>query len=336
MKKRLLKPPQNNGEVIFLPEREKILNQINEETVVGTAHQPYFFNPGISLKFLFLQNLPAAKKKIVFVDTDRIRLEVKVPGVGEAPKTVTLLNSDMVLADYPALKKGETDKFFSEIESYLGKSSLSPFLRFKEIFLRNSSRPLKETLALSFLRFYGMDEDFCFLSDLTRGEEFKEFFRKIYQEGERFRGIFNSALDEYKKSFRFRYKNYPFPKLEEGELPFWIVKEGKRIRCFKKDITPADFSRAKVFPRALTLTMFLRLYKMGLFIHGIGGANYEWVQERVMEEFFKEKPAGYAVISGTFLLDGFKQRDFPYFFFSPFYQGGGFCKGIIQGAACGQ
>ncbi len=65
------------------------------------------------------------------------------------------------------------------------------------------------------------------------------------------------------------------------------------------------------------MTLFLRLYKTDIFIHGVGGRNYEWIQDRIIEKFFKNPPPPYAVISGVFLSKGFKTRDFPYFFFNP-------------------
>ena len=78
-----------------------------------------------------------------------------------------------------------------------------------------------------------------------------------------------------------------------------------------------DFDTSLILPRAVTLTLFLRLYRLDLFIHGVGGGNYEWIQDRIIERFFKQKPSPYAVVSGTFLIDEYKERNFPYFFYSP-------------------
>ena len=108
-----------------------------------------------------------------------------------------------------------------------------------------------------------------------------------------------------------------FPKLEEDELPFWIVHEGKRSRCYKKDMEKSDAETFTIFPRAVTLTIFLRLYILDIFIHGIGGGNYEWIQDRIIERFFDQSPPPYAVISGTFLLENSKERDLPFFLFDP-------------------
>ena len=195
---------------------------------------------------------------------------------------------------------------------------LSSFFAFQEIFLKNSRQKyLKQILAESFLQFYHIERNYFFLSDLLRSKEYNKFFLEIYTQSTAFKEIFNNLLDEYRNTFRFRYKNFPFPKLKQGELPFWLVREGKRERFFKNDMNKMDFDKALIFPRAAALTLFLRLYKLDLFIHGTGAGNYEWIQDRIIEQFFKQKPSPYAVISGTFFIDEYQERNFPYFFFSP-------------------
>lgn len=325
MKKKLLKPPPHNGDVLFIPSPQELNGLISENIKIGVCHQPYFFNPGISLKFLFLEKLGRGKKEIIFLDTDKVAIKVKVPSSGGVIKEVGFIKSDQVLSQYPSPGKDFFSQFFSSIEHELKEISfkgsqevLSSYFVFKEIVLKNSRKKyLKEILAESFLQFYHIERDYYFLSDLLNSKDYKEFFLEIYSQSNAFREIFNSLLDEYRNEFRFRYKNFPFPKLEEGELPFWLVRGGRRERYFKRDMDKRDYDKALIFPRAVTLTLFLRLYRLDLFIHGVGGGNYEWIQDRIIERFFKQKPSPYAVISGTFLIDPYKDRNFPYFFFPP-------------------
>lgn len=322
MKKKLLKSPENDGEILFLPTLKEFLSCLKEKSRIGICHQPYFFHPGVSLKFLLLESLSKGEKEIIFLDTDKVKINVNVPLSPECIKTLEFINTDYVLSDYPTPEKSVFNRFLTALEDELSRTSLgdviSNFSIFKEIIFKNSNKKfLKEVLAESFLQFYNIKRNYYFLSDLVRSKEFEELFLRIYKKADYFREVFNTALDEYKKEFRFRYKNFPFPKLEEDELPFWIVKDGKRERCFKRDIDIADFSKLTIFPRAVTLTIFLRLYRVDFFVHGIGGANYEWVQDRIIERIFKQSPPSYAVISGTFLIENFKEREFPYFFFSP-------------------
>jgi hypothetical protein len=325
MKKRLLKPSQNNGELILLPEKRLFLNQIQSASVICAAHQPYFFHPGISLKFILLESLPKGRKEAIFLDTDIVKIEAKIPVSFNAFKIISLVDTNSVLYNYPTPEKDKLYAFFNDLEDNLKRAdvdvqnlALANFLRFKDIFFKNSNHNFfKEVLVESFRQFYEFRENFYFLSELIQGRDFQEFFLRIYQENARFQETFNAVLDDYRREFRFRYKNYPFPKLQNDELPFWIVKGGQRMPCFKKDIELSEISTLKIFPRAITLTIFLRLFQTDLFIHGIGGANYEWVQDRMIERFFGQQPPLYIVTSGTFLIDNFKERDFPYFLFSP-------------------
>ena len=325
MKKKLLKPPENDREILILPEVRDFLSRVNAKSKVGVCHQPYLFNPGISAKFVFLESLPTGKKKIIFHDTDSTRIGAMIPLAGGWTKPASFINDERIMSEYPMPDEKRLRDFLFFLESELKKAFprdekgvFSTFFRFKEILLSNSRKKfLKETLSETFMEFYGIAGKYSFLTDHFKGKEFKDFMLKIYKGGKRFRRIFNEALDEYKKEYRFRFKNYPFPKLKEGELPFWVIKDGKRFRCFEKDINESDIKKLKVFPKASTLTVFLRLKSLDLFIHGVGGANYEWVADRVIERFFKRKPPLFAVVSGTFLIEGYKEREFPYFLFDP-------------------
>ncbi|MGA1840933.1 MAG: hypothetical protein ACMUIU_09930 [bacterium] len=325
MKRKLLKPPAGNGAILFLPDPEGFITGITEETKIGVCHQPYFFNPGISLKFIFLELLPRADKKIIFLDTDKVNIAAKVPSSEDPAETIKFIDSELILSDFNNINDTQLNNFFNNYYfllnnsfTYDHKNIISPFLTYRDIFLKNrKKRLLKEILAESFLEFYNIKREYYFLSDLIKGKEYRDFFRKIYKDSDPFRDIYNKAIDEFRKTFRFRYKNYPFPKLEEGELPFWIVHEGQRLRCFKKEIEKSNLETAKIFPRAVTLTIFLRIYVLDLFIHGIGGGNYEWIQDRIIERFFDKIPPPYSIISGTFLLENSKERDLPFFLFNP-------------------
>lgn len=326
MKRKLLKPPSQDGEVLFLPEPEHLISRLSEKTRIGVCHQPYFFNPGVSLKFIVLESLPSAQKQIIFLDTDQVNIHAKIPTSEGYSKMTRLIVNDLVLMDFPSLNDGTYLVFFNRLQDEIEKNLpfnkreiLSTLMGYKEIFLKKGKRRfLKEVLAESFLAFYGIKRDHQFLSDLIiKDKNFTEFFLKIFKDQRPFREIFNTVIDEFRNVFRFRYKNYPFPKLEEDELPFWILKEGKRSRCFKKDIKNMDLKKLTILPKAATLTIFLRLYRLDILIHGIGGGNYEWIQDRMIERFHKQTPPEYAVISGTFLLKGSQERELPYFLFSP-------------------
>ena len=86
-------------------------------------------------------------------------------------------------------------------------------------------RGLREQLSESFINFNNIRSDYTFLSDLTMEDSFREFFLKIYHDDKRFRSIYNDSLDHFQQEYRFRYKNYPFPKLNDDDLPFWMYSD---------------------------------------------------------------------------------------------------------------
>ena len=326
MKKRLLKPAENDGQIICIPSSEEFILKVSDKHTVGTAHQPYFFNPGVALKFIFLGRIPKGRKKIFFVDTDRLDIKIKLPA-REQIRQINFLNTDTVLSEYLTPKQEVFYDLLKSIENEIKEAPvenlrqvISNLSSFKEIIIKNANKKfLKEVLAKSFLDFFSLNIPYYFLSDIIKGSEFEDFFTNIYNNDRLFRDIFNESLDEYRETYRFRFKNFPFPRLQDGELPFWLIRDSKRARLFKNDIDLKDFHKITIYPRASTLTIFLRLYKFDFFIHGLGGANYEWVQDRIIERFFNKAAPDYAVISGTFLLPGLSvfERKFPYFFFSP-------------------
>jgi len=58
----------------------------------------------------------------------------------------------------------------------------------------------------------------------------------------------------------------------------------------------------KIRPRAITTTMFSRLFLSDVFIHGIGGAKYDTVTDEIIQEFFGVTPPDFITISATLFL----------------------------------
>ena len=58
----------------------------------------------------------------------------------------------------------------------------------------------------------------------------------------------------------------------------------------------------KIRPRAITTTMFSRLFFSDVFIHGIGGAKYDTITDEIIKEFFGIDPPGFVTVSATLFL----------------------------------
>ncbi len=56
-------------------------------------------------------------------------------------------------------------------------------------------------------------------------------------------------------------------------------------------------------PRALTTTILMRVFVADVFVHGIGGAKYDEVTDRIIRAFYGVEPAPYATISASLMLD---------------------------------
>jgi hypothetical protein len=151
--------------------------------------------------------------------------------------------------------------------------------------------------------------------------------------------LYNSALAEYRRVHRLRTPAQPLPDLAMEdqwlEAPFWCwTKENpERRKLFARssgdqvvltdrtgwearlELT-ADGSAeqavqqlselasrgVKLRTRALATTLFARLVLGDLFLHGIGGAKYDQVTDRLMAQLFDVEPPEYMTISATIKL----------------------------------
>jgi hypothetical protein len=146
----------------------------------------------------------------------------------------------------------------------------------------------------------------------------------------------NRILDAYRSANRMRSRLHPFPDLASDgdwlEAPFWAWRTGerRRHRLFVNRTTAGltvragngawptlpieradDFIAAwielqrlgyKIRSRALTTTMFARLFLADLFVHGIGGGIYDEVTDFIIRDFFQREPPAYLIASATLLL----------------------------------
>jgi hypothetical protein len=142
---------------------------------------------------------------------------------------------------------------------------------------------------------------------------------------------YNAQLAAYRAAQGIHNDHHPMPDLacqgDAIELPFWIYQVGQpreRLMVTAKGIQwrgkiveigesgdawkSAEALQAMLMnaglvirPRALTLTMYVRLCLSDLFIHGIGGALYDQITDGILQELFGDVPA-YGVVSAAWLL----------------------------------
>jgi hypothetical protein len=177
------------------------------------------------------------------------------------------------------------------------------------------------------------------LSQVCGGAEFHWFVSHILAQLHRFRDVYNSSLWEYRRVHGLRSRTHPVPELSERdvweEAPFWIWTAHnprrrhlyvRRCACglVLSDLdaltvplplhADGDAQRAverfvamesqgiRVRPRALLTTMFARLLLGDLFFHGIGGAKYDQLTDRIVQRFFGIAPPAFIVLTATVKL----------------------------------
>lgn len=134
------------------------------------------------------------------------------------------------------------------------------------------------------------------VSKLSQTTAFRRFAAHITANLPRFRTAYNRTVAEYRREHGIKSKSHPVPDLADGELPFWEFTETGRVRA-----TPAT-PPERLRPRALTLTLFVRLCLADWFIHGIGGAKYDEVTDAIIRDFFGLEPPAFQVVTGTLHL----------------------------------
>jgi len=169
------------------------------------------------------------------------------------------------------------------------------------------------------------------------GETSYAFVAHLLLNARAFATAYNRALGGYRAERGIRGEAHPIPNLtvaaDRIELPLWIWRgDAPRARlrvgedragaiALFSDSTqvctvdadrlrnaPASAIRDalgdwRLRPRALVLTMYLRLFESDLFIHGIGGAKYDAITDALIRDLFDVEPPGYACVSATARLE---------------------------------
>jgi hypothetical protein len=153
---------------------------------------------------------------------------------------------------------------------------------------------------------------------------------------ERFASVYNRALAAYRAENRVRGPKRPIPDLAcEGnrcEVPVWAhrsneprrrvfaARAGDTLRLFadKAEMGAVAVDRLdscasfaaelgrfhgwELRPRALALTIWARLLLADLFIHGIGGAKYDRISDRIIADYYAVTPPHMVCVSATLHL----------------------------------
>jgi hypothetical protein len=147
---------------------------------------------------------------------------------------------------------------------------------------------------------------------------------------------YNTALLEYRREHKVRSSAHPVPELDvDGdwlEAPLWVWSDSNPqrralyVRQRNEELVLSDRAGfeatlsiaadgdadtaneqlaelakrgIRIRTRALITTLAARVLLGDLFVHGIGGAKYDQLTDRIIQRFFGLEPPGYVVVSGT-------------------------------------
>jgi hypothetical protein len=174
------------------------------------------------------------------------------------------------------------------------------------------------------------------MSRVCQTEAFAWFAAAVLSDLPAFHKRYNAGVNNYRLHHHINSKSHPVPDLASDgdwlEAPFWAWQRGqpRRGRLFVRPTPDAWELRAgldrwpsipcrrlddavaawrgleaqgfKVRTRALTTTMFARLFFADTFMHGIGGGIYDELTDWLIERCFSMPAPPFLVVSATLLL----------------------------------
>ncbi|HEY3248044.1 MAG TPA: hypothetical protein VGK88_07130 [bacterium] len=305
--------------------------------LVVTGHQPFLFHPGIWIKYLMVDHLAAlgAAGLSMSVDSDAFEeIGISVPslagGLRAVRETLVTAPPDVPYEAQPAPTRSEWAEFLARVSSRLQTlppgSVQAAFARFAASSASIDAGSIGEFITIARRRYEGPRRYVELpVSAMSATEEFRRFVLHVASDAGRFAEIYNRHLRAYRARANIRTAAQPFPDLDVlddcVELPFWILREGRRVPLYARDTggkcrllagttevaaldgdRPDTIEGLAIRPRALTLTAFTRLCAADLFVHGVGGGRYDRVTDAVIREYFALEPPRYAVLTATLHL----------------------------------
>lgn len=176
------------------------------------------------------------------------------------------------------------------------------------------------------------------VSLLSKNDAFTDFTTSIIINAQDFVRSYNSAVSELVKTKKInRRDTIRLLSIESLtgliELPFWLVSpEGRRTSLYAKSnktneikistasVELGNLSSAcrgdrteqlknilnqlgyRLRPKAVSLTLFVRLFLGDWFVHGVGGAVYEYITGHILEDYYGIKGLNFGVATATVTL----------------------------------
>jgi hypothetical protein len=308
------------------------------DTLLVAGHQPELFHPGVWVKNFALYGLAREHHAValnLIVDDDIIKTTtLRVPD----PPHVRRVLFDRWTGSTPYEERAIADRdLFASFAERVGELTRNwPYEPLLPDFWAEVLRQTEHTANLgecfaaarrTFERAWGCHNLEVPLSTLCDTEPFAHFACHILVHLPHFHSLYNSIVADYRRRHGIRDRQHPVPDLAiDGdwlEAPFWIWQAGSgrrerlfaRLRLDRVELRvghslreSATFGVAwqelaaqglKIRTRALTTTLYARLFLADLFLHGIGGGIYDVLTDELMRRFYGCEPPEYLVLSAT-------------------------------------
>lgn len=304
--------------------------------LIGTGHQPFLFHPGIWTKHLLADrfvgraavvNMPVDCDAAEDIGADAPHLD---GGLRIVREILVRVDADVPYEAIAAPSAAQWGQFLQRLDDHLQtlphRGTHDVFASFRATTQDLAAADLGSFLTLARRRYEGPTRYAEFpVSHLAAIPEFRLFALHVLRDAERFAVSYNAHLDAYRERYNVRTTAQPFPNLERDaarvEVPFWILRDGRRRPCFVEprgsalrlwaggdaaaEVAGEDaegLAGLDLRPKALALTAFSRLCVVDLFVHGVGGGRYDRVTDAVIADFFDLTPPRYAVVTATLHL----------------------------------
>lgn len=173
------------------------------------------------------------------------------------------------------------------------------------------------------------------MSRVCSTRPFGVFAASVLRNLPQFHAIYNQAVRDYRQLHHLRSTTHPVPELtaDNGwlEAPFWVWRAGGKRRerpvaqrvgseihlrdstgifarlpltgdSAAEAISQLGTQGIRFRTRALTTTMFSRMFLADLFIHGIGGAKYDAMTDQICQRFYGIEAPQFATVTATAFL----------------------------------
>lgn len=305
------------------------------ESAIVSGHQAQWHSPGVWIKTALAEAVGRKTNSVAIqlvLDHDiystALEMPAKIADGGYEIRKMPIEKSNPTLPVEFRTQQGSMKDLLDAAKHYFPNACVNKFFAGSDA----DNIPKMPADAITYFQakinqYLGLNVLYLPVSIMSQTDIFYSFAVDIINKAHEFSDMYNAAIEKNKSVNALR-------KLSDGqltELPFWIVSadKGRRTAYVKSEddkitIYAADEPVAKfdcitarklqkhlapqglgIRPKAITLTLFVRLFLADLFIHGIGGAKYEVITDYLIANFYNVQVNPFTTATMTLrLFDG--------------------------------